>query len=83
MTQLITTLTVLGMMIGIAIPLGNALSKNTAATTKLSDAVEFLSKSFEDYKYMSGEKFRDINNDLDCHEEYLQDHEIRLTKLEK
>ena len=83
MTPLITTLTVLGAMIGIAIPLGKALSKNTAATTQLSDTLKFVIRSFEDYKDMSGEKFRDINDDLDCHEEYLQDHEIRLTKLEK
>jgi len=82
MADFITAITMVGIMVAIAVPLVKALTKNTKATTELSEAVKYLGKRFEDYKVDCNDKFVDIKDDLETHEGYLVEHDKRIGKLE-
>lgn len=83
-TQLLGSLVLgLGALIGLFITVGKPINNLTNTLTRFEGQLNSLLNDLEEHKDKTKESNNRIYNRLDVHDNKFNDHEIRLTKLEK
>ncbi len=78
-----TVVTVLISIVGFVIAISTPLIKNTRAMTELTVSISVLNEQIKKMEERNDEEHKDFQAQLDEHDDQIQDHETRLTVIEK
>ena len=78
-----TVVTVLIAIVGFVIAVSTPLIKNTRAMTELTVTLGILNEQIKRMEMKNEDEHKDFQEQLDEHDDKINDHETRLTVIEK
>lgn len=78
-----TVVTVIVALAGLIISVATPLVKNTKAMTELTVGIKVLNEQIKHLEEYNMDEHKDLQDQLDKHDEKITDHETRLTVIEK